>query len=321
MTPQVFIDGDVGTTGLHIRARLKGRTDISLVGLAEHERKDPARRADMLNAADLSILCLPDAAAREAVALINSARARIIDASTAHRVDPNWVFGFPEMEAGQAEKIAAAKRVSNPGCYSTGAIALLRPLVTKGVLAPDQSIHIHAVSGYTGGGRKLIESFEKNDAADPISSNYYLYGLGLKHKHIPEIVADSLLTKTPIFVPSVGRFRQGMIVQVPLHLSDLSKLSDPSGVHAIYRDWYAGQSYVDVAPFAPALGADRLDPEELNGTNKLRLHVFGEAEAGLVVLAAQLDNLGKGAAGAAVQNLNLMLGLDQDAGLTDRFTA
>ncbi len=320
MAPRIFIDGDAGTAGLQIRARLDGRQDLDVIALLDADRKDRAKRAEMLNAADLVILCLPDDAAREAIALIDSADVRVIDASTAHRVDPAWVFGFPEMAEGQSAKIASSKRVSNPGCYSTGAIALLRPLVAKGILAPDRSINIHAVSGYSGGGRKLIESFEKKGAMDPIASAYYLYGLSLKHKHVPEIMVDSLLTKTPLFVPSVGRFRQGMIVQVPLHVGDLSGVADTDEIHAIYNDWYAEQTYVEVAP-RQSQSIDRLDPEELNGTNMLRLHVFGEPEAGLVLLAAQLDNLGKGAAGAAVQNLNLMLGLDKHAGLREKFSA
>ena len=321
MTPRVFIDGDVGTVGLQIRTRLEGRTDLELIALPDSERKDRARRADMLNAADLAILCFPDDMARKAVALVDNPDKRIIDASTAYRVDPEWVFGFPEMTPEQSSKISAAKRVSNPGCYATGAIALLRPLVAKGVVPPDHGIHIHGVSGYSGGGRKLIESFENPGADDPISSAYYVYGLALNQKHVLEIATESLLAKKPLFVPSVGRFRQGMIVQVPLHLKGLTGTLQPGDVHAVFKEWYAGQTHVEVAPLVNDLKAGRLDPEDLNGTNTLRLHVFGESEAGLVLLAAQFDNLGKGAAGQAIQNLNLMLGFNKDAGITEQFTA
>ncbi len=321
MNPRVFIDGESGTAGLQIRARLKKHPDLELVSLPDMERKDRAKRSEILNEVDLVILCLPDDASREAVRLIKNTDVRVIDVSTAHRVDPDWLFGFPEMSPEQSGKIAAANRVSNPGCYSTGAIALLRPLVAKGIVPADHGIHIHAVSGYSGGGRQLIESFEKPDADDPVSSTYYLYGLSLRHKHLPEIQNHSCLETPPLFVPSVGRYRQGMIVQVPLHMRELPGAATVEDIHAILDEWYGNQPYVEVQPLAAHEISERLDPEDLNGTNMMRLHVFGESQAGLVLLAAQLDNLGKGAASQAVQNLNLMLGLDRDAGLRERFLA
>ncbi len=319
MTAKIFIDGEAGTTGLQIRQRLSGRRDLTLLSIPEERRKDAAARAELLNAADLAILCLPDAAAREAVGLLENDRTRVIDASTAHRVADGWVYGFPEMEPGYEAKVAEARFVANPGCYPQGAIALLRPLVAKGLLPADYPVAIHAVSGYTGGGKGLIERFEGEAAGE--APALYLYGLSLKHKHLPEIERYGLLARPPLFAPSVGRFAQGMLVQVGLHLTDLEGVPSAADLHAVLAEWYAGRRYVEVTPLADSDAASELDPEALNGTNLLRLHVFSSEDGRRALLAAQLDNLGKGASGAAVQNLNLMLGLEESAGLELRQAA
>ena len=315
MTAKVFIDGEVGTTGLQIRSRLERRADIALLRLAEADRKDAGARAEMLNAADLAILCLPDAAAREAVAMIENPELRVIDASTAHRTDPGWVYGLPEYDAAQSRRIAEAKRVANPGCYALASVALIHPLVAAGLLPDDYPLAINAVSGYSGGGRKLIERFEDPGDPDRIEAAIRVYGLGLAHKHVPEIQVRGGLAMRPLFVPSVGRFRQGMIVQIPLHLRTLSGQPQAADVHAALADHYRGRRFVTVAALEETRAMDHLDPEGLNGTNEARLHVFANEAEGHVVLAALLDNLGKGAAGQAVQNMNLMLGRAEEAGL------
>ena len=319
MTAKIFIDGEAGTTGLQIRQRLADRRDLTLLSIPEERRKDAAARAELLNAADLAILCLPDAAAREAVSMLEGDSTRVIDASTAHRVADGWVYGFPEMEPGHETEVAGARFVANPGCYPQGAIALLRPLVAKGFLPANYPVAIHAVSGYTGGGKGLIERFE-GDAAEQAPA-HYLYGLSLKHKHLPEMERYGLLARPPLFVPSVGRFAQGMLVQVGLHLMDLEGAPSAADLQAVLAKWYAGRRYVEVAPVADNGAASELDPEALIGTNMLRLHVFGSEDGHRALLVAQLDNLGKGASGAAVQSLNLMLGLEESAGLELRQAA
>ena len=318
MSARVFIDGEAGTTGLQIRERLSARADIELIRLADAVRKDPAARADALNAADLVILCLPDAAAREAAGMVTSPTTRIIDCSTAHRTAPGWVYGFPELAPGHDRAVAEATRVSNPGCYSTGAIALVAPLVARGLLPADWPLTINAVSGYTGGGKGLIKRYEEDGADAP---PYYLYALGLTHKHLPEVEARANLARPPLFVPSVANYRQGMLVSVPLPLSDLPGSPSASAIHAALAEHYRGQIFVSVADPAEADTMVELEPEALNGTNRLRLYVFANHEAGQALLVAQLDNLGKGASGAAVQNLNLMLGLDPAAGLGEGLAA
>jgi len=312
---KVFIDGDIGTTGLQIRKRLEGRADIELLRLPVQARKDPAARAEMLNAADLAVLCLPDDAAREAAAMVENPEVRLIDASTAYRVHPDWVYGLPELDAEQSGRIARAKRVTNPGCYALASVALLKPLVDAGLVPAETPISINAVSGYSGGGRKMIAQFEDPDSPEPIAAPFRVYALGLDHKHVPEIHRRARLALRPLFVPSVGRFRQGMIVQIPLHLGTLPGRPRAVDLHAVFADHYRGRRFVEVTPYTESLAMTHLDPEGLNGTNLLRLHVFANEAAGHAVLVALLDNLGKGASGQAVQNMNLMLGLPEGTGL------
>ena len=315
MTARVFIDGEAGTTGLQISARLEDRDDVELLHLADGERKDPAKRADLLNAADLVILCLPDDAAIEAVGLIDNPAVKVIDASTAHRTHPDWVYGMAEYDPEQPGLIAEASRVTNPGCYAIGAIALIRPLVARGVLPADFPVTINAISGYSGGGRKLIEAFEDPKSPGHVDSTYRAYALSLEHKHTEEMRVHGLLASRPLFVPSVGRFHQGMMVQVPLQLWALPGSPSAGDIRGVLANYYDGQSFITVAGLAATAAITHLDPEALNGTNELRLHVFGNDSHEQAVLVAVLDNLGKGASGSAVQNMNLMLDLVPGAGL------
>ena len=316
MAPRVFIDGEAGTTGLQIRDRLAARADLEVVSIDPARRKDAAARRELLNAAAAVILCLPDDAAREAVSLISSNSVRVIDASTAHRTAPGWAYGFPEMAEGQRAAIAASRRVSNPGCYPTGFIALVRPLVAAGLLPADWPITVNAVSGYSGGGRGMIGEFEDSSAANYTTVPYRIYAMGMSHKHVPEMQIHGQLAYAPLFAPAVGRYAQGMIVEVPLQLWALPKRPDPDEIHAALAKAYAGERFVEVAAPGEAAALKTLDPEGLNGTNRMRLYAFGNADRGQARLVALLDNLGKGASGAAVQNLNLMLGLDEAEGLT-----
>jgi len=315
MAPKVFIDGAAGTTGLEIRERLAGRDDLSLVQLAEAQRKDARARAGALNEADLVILCLPDEAAREAVALIENPDVRVIDASTAHRTAPAWAYGFAELEPGQRAKIASAKRVTNPGCYPTGFLALVAPLTRAGIVPADFPLTVNAVSGYSGGGKAMIGEFEDKSSPAYVETVMRAYGLTLAHKHVPEMQMYAKLAHPPVFAPSVGRFYRGMLVEVPLPLWALPGKPTTYRIHETLADAYRGEALVDVASLEDAMLQKTLDAEMLKFTNGMKLFVFGNDKTGQVRLIALLDNLGKGASGAAVQNLNIMLGLPETTGL------
>jgi N-acetyl-gamma-glutamyl-phosphate reductase len=315
MTAKIFVDGASGTTGLEIRQRLEARTDITAIRLSDNDRKDLRARAQALNEADLVILCLPDDAAKEAVGLIENPSVRVIDASSAHRADKNWVYGFPEMELDQRSRIAKAKRVSNPGCYPTGFLALVGPLVRAGVLPVDFPVTVNAVSGYSGGGKAMILEFEDRSSPAYVETVIRTYGLALAHKHLAEMHAHSGLSHPPVFAPSVGRFYRGMIVEVPLQLWALPGKPLVADVHRVLSEAYRGQKLVEVATFDETLHLTTLDAEMLKLTNGMKLFVFGNDKNRQARLVAVLDNLGKGASGAAVQNLNLMLGMPETTGL------
>ena len=303
--PTVFIDGEAGTTGLGIRERLERDARVALRSIPHESRKDAAVKRTLLSEVDLVVLCLPDEAARDTVALADGLPGggpRILDASTAHRVSEGWAYGFAELDRDQAGTIRRSRRVANPGCYPTGAIALVRPLVEAGLLPPDTPLSINAVSGYSGGGKSMIEAYEAGRAPA-----FQLYGLGFAHKHLPELQRYGGLTRRPIFIPSVANFRQGMLVSIPLHLDTLPGRPDAAALEDAMAAYYDGREMVRVIPTSPG---DTLEPEALNNTDRLELRVYGSPAHGQALLVARLDNLGKGASGAAVQNIGLMLGLD-----------
>ncbi len=325
MKPTVFIDGEAGTTGLQIRQRLAPRSDLAIVSIDPAKRKDPAARAELLNSADAVVLCLPDDAAREAVSLIRNPKTKVVDASTAHRVGDGWAYGFAEMTKGQREKIAGSTRISNPGCYPTGFIALIAPLIRAGLIPKDFPLTYNAISGYSGGGRTLIEEFEKPAPAGT-NDAWRDYGLTLAHKHVPEMTTYTGIAHAPVFAPSVGRYAQGMVGEVPLQLWALPKSPTAANLRDTIAAAFEGERFIEVVSAAEteALQKSRagaanyvagLDPEALNNTNRMKLFVFANEAAKQARLLALYDNLGKGASGAAVQNLNLALGLDEAAGL------
>jgi len=311
----IFIDGEAGTTGLQIAGRLAARDDVALIQLDPERRKDLSARTEALNDCDVAILCLPDDAARESVALVHSATTRIIDASTAHRTAADWVYGFPEYDGTQRERLRAAKRIANPGCYAIAAVAILHPLLAAGLLPADWPVSINGISGYSGGGKALISAFEDPASAAATDRFVYDYALGLGHKHVPEITRWSGLEHAPVFLPTVGRYYKGMLVHVPLALWALPGRPSPQALHDALTDHYAGEAYVQVSPYDSAQTLGQLDPESLNDTNELHLHILHDAAGDQAIVVGQLDNLGKGASGQVVQTLNLLLGVDESFGL------
>ena len=307
MAPRIFIDGEHGTTGLQIRQRLADRSDIEIISIPTERRKEKAARAEFLNAADIAILCLPDDAAKESVSLIENDTTRVIDASTAHRVAEGWTYGFAEMDRAQTRAIANARRVSNPGCWPQGPIAGLRPLIAAGLLPADYPVTVNGISGYSGGGRQMVEDYEAQGEDAP---EFLPYALGLKHKHVPEIRKYATLAGEPLMQPAVGNFAQGMITVVPLQMQHLARAPKGAEMHAALADHYAAipDSAVTVAPFGQGERIADLQPEIHNGTNAMTLYVFANDERAQALLVAVYDNLGKGASGAAVQNMDLMLG-------------
>lgn len=314
---KIFVDGREGTTGLEIDQRLQKRDDIEILSIEPQKRKDADERKKYINRADIVFLCLPDEAARESAALVDNPETRVIDASTAHRVADGWVYGLPELSAGHRQNVQEAKRLSNPGCFATGFSVLMYPLVKEHIIPATHPVSCHSVTGYSGGGRKLIESFESPENAKKWNSPCF-YALGLRHKHLPEMQKHSRLANPPLFTPIIGRYYRGMTVAVPLHLDAPDKSGIKPGaaqINGFYRDYYRGQNFVKVMPFGvqDRFEGGYMDAEACNYTNNLEIMTFGDDE--LVLLVARLDNLGKGASGAAVQNMNIMLGIEETYGV------
>jgi len=317
---RIFIDGEAGTTGLQVRDRLKSRKDLEILSIADELRKDVNERRRLINLADCVILCLPDEASKEAASMVENDRTVVIDASTAFRVNDDWAYGFPELSRSQIDVIKSSKRISNPGCYPTGFIALIRPLLDAGIVTADSPLTVNAISGYTGGGNALIDIYESSEH-EPGGA----YAYSMNHKHLPEMVKYTGLNRKPIFQPSVGTFAQGMVVSVPLHYSLLKDGSTGEEVHRVLSHYYDGSTFIKVMPRGESGAKEAgllergafLRPDVLANTNNMELFVFYNDEEERMVLCARLDNLGKGASGAAVQNLNLSLGLDEATGLSD----
>ena len=309
MKPKVFIDGQEGTTGLQIFERLAGREDIELLTIDQALRKDTDERKKLLNSADLVILCLPDAAAVEAAALVDNPDTRIIDASTAHRTAPGWDYGLPELSKAHRERIAESGRVANPGCHATGFISIVYPLIAMGILPDSASLSCFSLTGYSGGGKKMIAEYESPDKAEALYSPR-IYGLSLNHKHLPEMMAVTGLKTAPIFCPIVDDYRQGMATSVPLHRAELKKDMDIRGLYSALSDYYSGQRFISVAE---PVDSGMLESNFNVGTNMLKISISGNNER--MLITSRFDNLGKGASGAAVQNMNIMLGFDESAGL------
>ena len=309
----VFIDGVAGTTGLQIRERLKQRTDITLLTIDASRRKDLEARREALNSADVAILCLPDEAAKEAVGLIASgSKTRVIDASTAFRADPAWIYGFPELSKDQPARIAAATRLANPGCYPQGLIACVKPLIDAGIMSADYPVTYNAVSGYSGGGRRMMEDYERAGAA---AVAYLPYGLTFNHKHLPEMKLYAGLERAPVFQPAVGNYAQGMLGAVPIFSELLMKQVTASAIRVCLAEAYEGSAFIEVAPLGAIERSAEVNPEVLNNSNRMRLHVFANERRGQLLLVSIYDNLGKGASGAAAQNLNLMIGAEETLGV------
>jgi N-acetyl-gamma-glutamyl-phosphate reductase len=309
----VYVDGQEGTTGLRIHKILAARPDLEVLRIEPEKRKDPAERARLLNAADVAFLCLPDAASREAMTLVTNPETCVIDASTAHRTDAGWAFGLPELDPDQRDRIRRSRRIANPGCHATSFILLIRPLVDAGLIARSARLSATSLTGYSGGGRKMIEQYEAG--GDPRLLAPRPYALGLAHKHLPEMLEHTGLEVAPVFLPVVGNFYKGLALSVPLHLADLPAGTTPASIHRAYDTRYAGEAFVRVMPLndPDTLAGGFLDPQACNDTNRVDLLVFGSATQ--VLLVARLDNLGKGASGAAVQAMNVHLGLPEDLGL------
>lgn len=318
MTFKVFIDGRHGTTGLKIDERLALRPDIEILAIPEDKRKDPAVKAEYINNADVVFLCLPDAASKESAALLapDNNRTRFLDASTAHRTHPDWVYGLPELNGGQRERIRKAQKVAVPGCHASGFILLMHPLVTAGIVPADYPVSTYSITGYSGGGKEMIASYEEPTSLPDAMKSPRFYALGLTHKHLPEMQAQTGLAAKPLFTPIVGNFSQGMVVAVPLLPRLLGKPFGPADIHAFYSEYYAGEKFVRVMPLDGSAALDNgfLPATACNGTNRVELFVFGHAEQ--ILIAARFDNLGKGASGAAIQCMNIMLGVEEDTGLS-----